>query len=380
MIVIIDANVIVSNPHLRGSLWEQVSEAVAGGRLEVLMPQFAFNEAIAVYQRRRAAKKIEIQSSARHTSQAVGLILKQAQELVDREAEDYPDLLKETLRRAGVQLLDPPRVGHEALVAKATSRRRPFDDSGTGYRDALHWATVLEVVEARYEASDIVFVSADRKAFGATGNDSRALHAHLLEDLKVYDAKPPYFRWLRSLEEFTVPGVFEDELKYQITLTPGEVAGFVWSSLWDGASLELLPRHLGMLQEPAAVVLLDVLEPSVGEVAVRQYFDEERFRADFDLHVSFEVALRYVPHVENDEVREETRTISLTAAAHADFVFGFRSTEYSFSNLELEDVRPAADPNEPAKRREARPTYANGPILQTLSSASVAVRAQATPT
>ena len=30
-----------------------------------------------------------------------------------------------------------------------------------------------------------------------------------------------------------VPGVFEDEVGHEITLTPGEVAGFALSSLWS---------------------------------------------------------------------------------------------------------------------------------------------------
>ncbi|WP_141381296.1 hypothetical protein [Microbacterium lacticum] len=56
MLVILDANVIVSDPLLRGSIWPQLADAISGGRVEVLVPRLALEEAIAAYQRLRGAK------------------------------------------------------------------------------------------------------------------------------------------------------------------------------------------------------------------------------------------------------------------------------------------------------------------------------------
>ncbi len=379
MIVILDANVIVANPYLLGSVWEQLSEAVAGGRVEVLLPQFAFDEAVAVYRRGRELRSLEVQAIARRTSKAVREILGQAKEALSRESEDYPAKLRGALQQVGVRVVRPPRVSHATLVAKAASRRRPFDEKGSGYRDALHWATVLEVVKERYEGTDIVFISNDRSAFGAGGSNADGLHPHLLEDLEPYEAKPPYFRWLRTMDEFVVPGVFEDEVGHEITLTPGEVAGFALSSLWDAAPLELLPRQLGLRDEPATVTILDIVDPAVDELYFRQYFDEQRFRADFNFYVAFELAMTFLSGTgPEDAVREELRTINFHAAAHADIEFGARTTEYVMSGFEIEELR-AAEPDqaEPPTIHAQRPTYASGPVISSPYRDSVASRAQA---
>lgn len=364
VIVILDANVIVANPRLRGSFWDQATEAIAGKRMEVHLPRFAMEEAIAVFGRRRDAKSVEIRAIERHASKAVRALLEKAGKEVLREKKRYESELARRLAEIGVMIDAPPRVGHDVLVRKAMRRRRPFDDDGSGYRDALHWASVLHLVRERYEGDDIVFVSNDRKAFGALGAGKASLHAHLLEELDEFDARPPYFQWLQTIDQLTVPGVFEEELKYDISVTGVELSGYVFDRLWDTQPLEAMPRSLGAGPEPAAIAILDIHEPSVEDILVRQYFEEERFRIDFTLYISFELALSFVPDdpVE-DDVHEETRTVDFFADAHADMRFGQLVTDYTFSGLEmgtftLVDHDPAAD------APMHRVTYASGPVIR----------------
>ena len=372
MIVIIDANVIVANPGLRGSKWEQIADAIAGKRLQVLLPRFAMDEAIAVYQRRRVAKKIEIRSAARHTSKQVQEILEQAALVLDHESQNYPKQLTKSLQRAGVEIHRAPRIGHAALVMMAASRRRPFDEKGSGYRDALHWATVVEVVKDHYEESDIVFISNDQRAFGSSNGD---LHPHLLEDLTKYDVEAPYFQWIRTLEELTVPGLFADQLGYEIELTPGELAGFVLSALWDAEPFEITPSSLELAEEPSAVRVMDIVDPHVDEIGVRQYFGADRFRADFNLHLTLNLALWYLSEDdEHDGIREEILSAHFYTAASADFTFGARTTDYVFTNLELEGLRTAS-PTPPKQTQSTRRTYANGPIMTSPYRESVTMRA-----
>ncbi|UIN30639.1 PIN domain-containing protein [Microbacterium binotii] len=376
MIVILDANVIVANPLLRGSQWEQIAEAILGKRMEVLLPRFAMEEGVAVYQRRREAKKVEIKSASRHTSPGVRALLDQALQALDAEARDYPQRLDVALKRTGVQIYRTPGIGHAALVSMAASRRRPFDENGSGYRDALHWATVLEVMKERYEEADVVFVSNDRRAFGAGGPNTGELHPHLLEDLEPFDARPPWFQWIRTIEELPVPGVFAESLGYEINLTPGELAGFTLSALRDADPIELAPRDLGLSGDPSAVTVLDIVDPDVDEIEVRQYFDEERFRADFNLTFTLELALWFLPGTDgNEEVREDQLALRFSSSAHANFTFGSRTTEYEFSQLELEEIhRLVSEPTaEPA--RPKRPTYASGPVLTSPYRESVSSRA-----
>ncbi|WP_188042261.1 PIN domain-containing protein [Microbacterium sp. ANT_H45B] len=343
MIVILDANVLVSDPLLRGSIWPQLTDAISGGRVEVLLPRLALEEAVATYRRRREAKAVEIQAVGRRASLEVQKHLGRAVASALKEAKKYPKLISKALEEVGVDVLDAPQVSHEDVARRAIGRRRPFDDAGSGYRDALHWMSVLEIVDDRYEGSNIIFVSADRRAFGASGKSSDNLHPHLVEELEKRDARAPWFRWLQHLTQLTVPGVFHDEIEpaYAISVTAGELGGYLHAQLWETNIAELLPRQLGTGGQVAAVSILDVGEPVVGEIQVRQYWEYRNHRADFVMMIDVELALQRVQSSDADadadadvDVEEEVVVLSFGAAGHVDVSVSREGL--LFSNLELE--------------------------------------------
>ena len=47
----------------------------------------------------------------------------------------------------------------EALLVRDLQRRKPFDDSGKGFRDALVWETLKAVVLASEAGDTIIFVT-----------------------------------------------------------------------------------------------------------------------------------------------------------------------------------------------------------------------------
>ncbi|MDQ7877429.1 PIN domain-containing protein [Microbacterium sp. QXD-8] len=172
MLVILDANVIVSDPMLRGSIWPQLTDAISGGRVEVLLPRLALEEAIAAYRRLREAKAVEIQAAGRRASRGVQKHLDRAVAAALREAKRYPKRVRDALSEVGVTVLDAPQVSHYEVARRAIDRKRPFDDAGSGYRDALHWMSVLEIVDRRYEDNDSF--SSARIGGRSVGAESRA--------------------------------------------------------------------------------------------------------------------------------------------------------------------------------------------------------------
>jgi hypothetical protein len=339
VLVILDANVIVADPMLRGAVWPQLAEAIAGGRVEVLLPTLALEEAVAAYQRLREAKVIEIQAVARRASREVQVHLEKAKRAARKEARKYPKRARKALGEVGVTLLETPSVAHDVVARRAIARRRPFNESGSGYRDTLHWMSVLEIVRERYENEDIVFVSADQRAFGGGGNSNRALHEHLVEDLAEYDAEAPWFLWIRNLAEFSVPGLFHDEVQegYEIAVSAGEISGYLQSALWELNLAEHLPRLIGEPAEAAAVFITDIGEPHVGEVEVRQYWEHGDFRADFLTTFDVELALQTVRSSEDEVgIQEERAVLPFVTSGRVDVV----STRdgLAFSNLELDTL------------------------------------------
>ncbi|MEJ1088202.1 PIN domain-containing protein [Microbacterium sp. Mu-80] len=346
MIVILDANVLVSDPLLRGSIWPQLTDAISGGRVEVFLPRLAREEAVATYRRLREAKAVEIQAVDRRASLDVQKHLERAVATARKEAKKYPRLLSKALQEVGVTVLEAPQVSHEDVARRAIDRRRPFDDAGSGYRDALHWLSVLEVVDDRFEDSNIVFVSADRRAFGASGKSSDTLHPHLVEELEEREAREPWFRWLQHLHQLAVPGVFHDEIEpaYAISVTAVELGAYLHAQLWEINIAELLPRQLGSGGQVAAVSILDIGEPIVGEIQVRQYWEHRNYRADFVTLMDVELALQRVQPSDVDvDVEEEVVVLSFAAAGHVDVSVSREGLLYSDLELEgfTENMPPA---------------------------------------
>lgn len=92
---------------------------------------------------------------------------------------EYTELLNAKFTAVQTDFLDYPDISHETLVSRALKRRKPFSESGKGYRDALIWETILHLATSG-EMQPIAFISCNPKDF-ADGNGQ--LHPDLLEDI-----------------------------------------------------------------------------------------------------------------------------------------------------------------------------------------------------
>lgn len=84
----------------------------------------------------------------------------------DDEVATYDSFLRETLSEASAHIPELPSVPHDLLVHKALQRRPPFAGRGTGYRDALIWETVKEILRTSDES--VTFVTANTSDFGSS--------------------------------------------------------------------------------------------------------------------------------------------------------------------------------------------------------------------
>lgn len=98
--------------------------------------------------------------------------------VIDDALAKKTTLLRERLDGASCTTLPYPVTSHEYLAQRAISRKRPFDTSGSGYRDALIWESILMLVSDC--PGDVVFITADKDFADADG----ALHTDLKQDLE----------------------------------------------------------------------------------------------------------------------------------------------------------------------------------------------------
>lgn len=289
MILILDANVLVSNPMLLGAFWNNATEAIAGGRLQVIVPRLAADEAVAVYKRTRAATAVSIRKERRRASEAVRKHLEAAADEAIAEGERYKQKLHERFAAIGATIdLTVPTVEHRELARRAIQRVRPFSESGTGYRDALHWWFVLDKTEQWWEDDEVVFVSSDLQAFALKADGEATLHPQLQDDIIDRGIDLVGLEWVPDLTKVSIPGVFlndEDAAAYSYS-EPDDLEYRLMDYLLAGDPPSLSPAYVG-LDDVDAVRLVDAGDPKLLYQQTRVYY------GTFDLHIDFEVRMNF---------------------------------------------------------------------------------------
>lgn len=100
-------------------------------------------------------------------------------------------------------------IPHADLIARDLARKRPFQDSGKGYRDSLLWETVLR--EVANNDVDTVLVTNNKNDF--CSGDDYLLHPNLVEDLDARGISSERVRVYKDLDSF-----IEKEIKPQLNL------------------------------------------------------------------------------------------------------------------------------------------------------------------
>lgn len=198
--VLIDTNILLAN--LRGPRPNNTLKLVLADagrdRFRLVVPELVVRELV--------NKKREGLVDADHRLRQSHALLAEVGYSAVLPRPDLPGLLsgferhlRDMLRRANAHVPGLSAVAHEELVTRALERRKPFSSTGAGYRDALIWHTVLELLAHDDEA--LVLVTNNSKDF-AEAKHPRRLSDDLRRDLA--DARVDHARvqLLPSLDDF----------------------------------------------------------------------------------------------------------------------------------------------------------------------------------
>lgn len=162
--------------YLESAAGRRLRDASAEGRLRIAVPMVVLLESEANH--RRAVRKAEAQFTAAR-DKLDQLRASQGRDLHPRKLR-YREDIEQLVSEADGKLLPIPEVPHARLIGRAVSRKRPFDANGDGYRDALVWESVLELLEVAGDR--VILISNDSTAFSET-RERPQLAADLLNEL-----------------------------------------------------------------------------------------------------------------------------------------------------------------------------------------------------
>jgi hypothetical protein len=199
MLVVVDANVVMNNPLLRGHKWDVAKGAIEAGRLRLVLPEVARLEVIGGYRRHHEEKIRQVTSIVRKSTNRAREAAESLLRVYAMEIGEYEAVLNGRLRDIGFETPDPSEHSHLQLTRRAVDRVPPFNETGGGYRDTLLWLTAIEQIDER-PFDSLVLISDD----GIFTKRRQELAAELL---RLTQAE---LTVMRSIDNVEFPGEYED--------------------------------------------------------------------------------------------------------------------------------------------------------------------------
>jgi hypothetical protein len=207
MHVVVDTNILFADFAFKSESFRVLSEGVRRTDLRLRIPQVVFDEAVNKYRE----ECIKLYSAIKNSLQRYDSFCFTPLELelpsadLEEEVEQYAERLRKWCAAARGKLMLYPRETHKEVVRRELSRRRPFQQNGSGYRDCLIWLTILRLL--RSGSDGVYFITANTKDF----NDGHQLHPDLVADLTNAKIPRDSVRLFSSLADFNarviIPGL-----------------------------------------------------------------------------------------------------------------------------------------------------------------------------
>ncbi|MCP3420323.1 PIN domain-containing protein [Nocardioides pinisoli] len=207
LLIIVDATALHRDWTMAGLRWEQMWSLTTRELVALAVPQVVAMEASRQFIEHTHATHmkayqhgVELAKQHRRLSDAGVPISSGYVVAIDPAPEELSrasvtTAIERKVRESGGEVLPMPQVPHLAVVNRDLDRRKPFQPSGKGYRDALVWETLVERVSRCHEGQLVIFVTANAGDYlDKPGVLAAELAADLPEDLR------PNFRVVPDLQ------------------------------------------------------------------------------------------------------------------------------------------------------------------------------------
>ena len=181
MHIVLDANAIVSEGFGNSRQFRALLSVSTALSHTIVVPQVVIDEVVSRFSQSMVNEVEAVRNKLNKLSNWMDRSLESPVGSLNLkgETELFASTLKNKLEDANVVVVGYPDTTHEVLVGRATSRTRPFNETGSGYRDTLIWMSVLDLVPHTTER--VILVAAD-KVF-AINKDNDHLHGELAAEV-----------------------------------------------------------------------------------------------------------------------------------------------------------------------------------------------------
>lgn len=211
--LVLDSNAIIEkNWRLSGPDFELLLQATRGDHIQLVVPELVVQETVNQY-RIKLNDKLSKAESATHDLNKLVFHADPIDNFhvdIDREVEQYEQLLRNRLEELGAECPGYDDVPHAVLVGKALERKRPFKEKDRGYRDGLLWEVVLRKVANNDHQT--MFVTDNKNDFYKKENDEE-IHTDLrqeIEDAHLEEDRIVLYRHLSPVVDEHVKPFLED--------------------------------------------------------------------------------------------------------------------------------------------------------------------------
>ncbi len=298
MKIFFDANILIADYHLSSPYMGVLITFLHRTDAKLFVPIVVLEEVKQKYREHLLQETKKFEKSLKQMKYlAPSLEFVNPQMDIKAQGEVYSKKLESSLQFfLNAKYLDLPSVSHDLVVKRAINKRKPFSDSGRGYRDTLIWENIL--AEAKSDDEEIVFITNNAKDFAA--EDSTSLHPDLKLDLNRLGISEDRVKLYPDLGSF-IDSVVTPQLTrlrdFEKQLTEGTFAPLNLQKLLEDREEEItkgindeLPDLLAepKFDEPTVVGLYhpaQIQSVSVYQNDKTTLFAE--FNADFDADIEF---------------------------------------------------------------------------------------------
>ena len=181
MFVILDSTAFWDDPNLKSGAWALLIEYLRRSQSRLFVPAVVVEETEANFARRFEKAQGEARNAVHSLIRLIDGKYDSPQLDKPKQVELYSKRLDAALRGLGAEKLPYPNVSHEELVKRNSSYQKPFQERGTGYKDALIWYSALELLRAHPE--DTVLVTKNSTDFSESKESPTVIHPDLKQDL-----------------------------------------------------------------------------------------------------------------------------------------------------------------------------------------------------